>query len=407
MDVLHEGITLGIARHDKFISADIYSGDVSAALVTVISLAAANQESEQKSHAVKEAYKARAKRLAAGEKIKLASVPFWIDRETYQVLDEHRPTLERLIGLIRSGSSYLNTSRLLNNEGVSPPKGKMWRQSSIQSIMNNPALYGAARFGDAFHENIFEPMMTKTQWQLIQDQNKGRKKAPRSVSGDIPNLFPAMLRCGKCGGPMSIHATKREGRSYQYFRCFDSKALPKEGRCGNRSIKVEAFEQSLLDSLFIELNEDRDTTPVVDDRDRDMKRLTNDMEATEKKLDVAMDRALSAGSESLRDRYEKTAEDLDGQLKELNKQLAQLKLTKPSAQELDTDDIENIFKTLEDDRKNNRQVLQARLSRIIDHIDLTLGSYQDVIGDPEMSVKGFKGLAGVTLRDGSKFTVGL
>lgn len=407
LNLIVSGITLGIAKHDTFINKQIYDANTAIPLTTLVGLSAANQESQQKSWAVKQTYVARAKRLAAGEKIKLASLPFWIHRETYQVLEEHRPTLERLIDLIRSGNSYLNTSRILNDEGVSPPKGKMWRQSSVQSIMNNPALYGASKFGEGVHEGIFEPLMEKTQWQLVHEQNKGRRRAPRSVSGSIPNLFPSMLRCGKCGGPMSIHATQRDGRSYQYFRCFDSKALPREERCGNKTIKVEAFELSMLNSLVVELEKERDITPVVDDRERDIKRLTKDVEEIERKLDVAMDRAVSAGSEVLRDRYEKTVEELDGRLRGLNKQLTELKLSKPVSQELDVDDLEQMFSTMYEDRKNNRQVLQARLSRIIDNVSLTLGSCHDVVDDPGVTAKTFKGLADVTLKDGSKFTVGL
>lgn len=407
LDLIVSGITLGIARHDTFINKPIYDQNTAIPLTSLIGLSAANQESQQKSHAVKQAYKARARRLQAGEKIPLASVPFWIDRETRQILDDKRPVVERLVSLFREGNSYLKTASILNSEGFTTPKGSIWRQSNVQNILDNPALYGAVRFGDEVTEDFFEPVITKTQWDLFEDQKAKRRRNPASVRGDIANLFSRSLTCAKCGGPMFVSSTKKPNKTYRYVQCADNRSRVKEDKCGNGVILMDYLEESLLSNLAIELTEEREVVPVVDETEGKIKTLESQIEVAEGKLNTATERALTATSDRLRTTYEQSMETLSEQLDDMDRELTRLKTETPKIRAVDPNDLEEIFKNIDRDRVENRQALQARLARIVENVSLNLGSYQAVVDDPGRVLKNFKGIADVTLKDGSQYSVEL
>jgi site-specific DNA recombinase len=58
-----------------------------------------------------------------------------------------------------------------------------------------------------------------------------------------PRLFNGMVRCGRCGGPMSTREAHPRGKTYPYYYCMNSDRTPRGSRCDLPYIPAERLEE--------------------------------------------------------------------------------------------------------------------------------------------------------------------
>ena len=141
-----------------------------------------------------------------------ASRGFWVapmapyGYKRVKVLDgpKERPTLEpnedaalvvkRIFDLAESRKGMLKIVRILNDEGIASPRGKLWNKPTVHNILRNEAYLGTLVWGNNAKDNAdpvrvekaFPAVVTKAQFDRV--NTIMRSRAPRVSPGSFQPL---------------------------------------------------------------------------------------------------------------------------------------------------------------------------------------------------------------------------
>jgi site-specific DNA recombinase len=85
-----------------------------------------------------------------------------------------------------------------------------------QALLASRIPLGEIHFGKLVNENAHEAIVDASTWRRAQKMIVPRGRRPKS---DRLLARTGVLRCGSCGGRMSIGTTKQGGRNYSFYRC--------------------------------------------------------------------------------------------------------------------------------------------------------------------------------------------
>lgn len=179
-----------------------------------------------------------------------------------------------------AGRSLEAIARLFNEENVPPPRArtrhrrKGWVASTIREMLRNEAYVGTWRYKQEQWvkvpgTNTRRPRKRAAEDVIVREYPERRvipaeiwnatkkriaevracyvpgDRAKHATSSGKQNnyVLSGLLKCGRCGAPMTIHA----GTSARYYRCSDAK---KRGTCSNRlALREDVAKRRLLDAL--------------------------------------------------------------------------------------------------------------------------------------------------------------
>ena len=202
-----------------------------------------------------------------------ASRGFWVapmapyGYKRVKVLDgpKERPTLEpnedaalvvkRIFDLAESRKGMLKIVRILNDEGIASPRGKLWNKPTVHNILRNEAYLGTLVWGvDAKDgappvrvEDAFPAIVTKQEFRRI--TRSLRSKAPARVNprrASSPYLLSGLVKCEKCG--KALTAAEAKSGKYSYYVCH---SLLKKGKgtCKTPRLNSKRFEKLMIDQI--------------------------------------------------------------------------------------------------------------------------------------------------------------
>lgn len=200
-----------------------------------------------------------------------------------EVVEEEAAVIRRIFELYASGVSPRTIAGLLNKEGVPAPRGERWNASTINGngqrgngILRNPIYAGrivwnrvrmvkdpstgkrVSRVNDAAdletieaeHLRLVDDGLFDAVQQRKAETASARTKAPRSK-----RILSGLLRCGVCGGGMTMLGSDRAGRRIQCASYRES------GVCTNkRRYYLERIEALVLNRLRAQFAE----TSIID-----------------------------------------------------------------------------------------------------------------------------------------------
>ncbi len=202
-----------------------------------------------------------------------ASRGFWVaPRAPYgyrkvKVLDgaKERPTLEpdpdtflivkRIFDLADTRKGMLKIARVLNDEGIASPRGKLWNKTSIHNILNNEAYLGTLVWGNhpdgkadpVRVENAFPAITTKAQFDRVNKIMRSRAPKithPRRVGSTF--LLSGLVKCYKCKRALSGRYSSRG--TFPYYVCHSYvKRAP--GYCDSPRVDARLFEKLVVNSI--------------------------------------------------------------------------------------------------------------------------------------------------------------
>lgn len=146
-------------------------------------------------------------------------------------------------------------------------RGRPWTKAAVLQLLRNRAMLGHTIFNKAEPRtkrprpesewlvvNTHPPIIDAALWQAAQDRidaaaepyvGKGRTRSS--------HLFTGLMRCGKCGGAMTIENARGRGGSYSYYSCHKGK---NGGFC-----PVERYSADKMDAQLNEFVLQRILTP--------------------------------------------------------------------------------------------------------------------------------------------------
>jgi hypothetical protein len=124
-------------------------------------------------------------------------------------------------------------------------------KSSFYRTFRNPFYYGWFRYAGDLYEGIHQPMISKEQFEQVQDilNRSGKQHPKRHVFA-----FTGLMRCGECGAMITAETKSKKLKNggtnfYTYYRC--TKRLgPCTQKCLEEKVLTEQI-QTILSSIEI------------------------------------------------------------------------------------------------------------------------------------------------------------
>ena len=195
-----------------------------------------------------------------------------------EIVANEADTIRRIFAVYAAGAAPRTIAATLNNEAIVPPRGTRWNASTINGsgkrghgILRNP-LYSGKQIWNRVRM-LKDPSTGKrvsrpnpeTEWQSVElshlrivDQSLFDQVAARmaSIGGSHARQAPrskrvlsGLLKCGCCGGGMSIIGSDRSGTRIQ------CSVFKESGACSNTArYYVQKIERLVIDALRLQLS---------------------------------------------------------------------------------------------------------------------------------------------------------
>ncbi|MER8639178.1 recombinase family protein [Mesorhizobium sp. M1365] len=249
LDLLDTGLTLVTLTDRRVHTSEGYDDNFSNLMMSLMAMQAAHEYSAKLSYRVGEAWKRKAEKARAavasgGTRIKVAKLPFWIDRET-NALNARADDARLIFELAKEGHGQQTITQMLNTRGIASPSGKTWAQAVVGEVLRSPAAYGCLVLKGEEVPGYFPALISEMEWLATRQRTKARRHS-RQV-GRTSNLFSRMVHCGHCGSPMVLTSSKKGGMSWGYFAC-TGKTFKRTG-CTAPNWRYDQFERELIDRI--------------------------------------------------------------------------------------------------------------------------------------------------------------
>lgn len=148
---------------------------------------------------------------------------------------------------------YKGIGDRLTEMGYRARGGRPFASFTVQRILTNPAIMGTLVYGRKHRKGnpemdlvkipgFFPPILTKEEWEGLQERLRIRRENPRGKAQSSEYLLSGIARCGHCGGPMTGKTgALRKGKRYRNYYC--SRAMHSKGLCsfynGHSTAKLE------------------------------------------------------------------------------------------------------------------------------------------------------------------------
>ena len=209
--------------------------------------------------------------------------PFGYNRIMVPDGPKKRPTLEinpdtsrivrRIFDLAEAGKGTLEITRILNNEGIASPRGKLWGKTSVHGILTNIAYTGTLVWGEGAKdkgepvrvEQAFPAVVSKAQFRRVNQLMRSRAPKfshPRRVGSSY--LLSGLAKCKACNSPLTGRFAK--SGQYAYYVCPTNIKVGKHA-CETPTLNARRFEELVVNRIRSNiLTEDsiRDLVKVVE-----------------------------------------------------------------------------------------------------------------------------------------------
>lgn len=154
-------------------------------------------------------------------------------------------------------------TRKLNEMGVKTQTGKVWTQSSVICVLDNPVYTGKIRWnrrkamnkienGNVVKsrprsadyiliEGLHEPIISQELYDAAQYYRHKNPPVPTGLNNTVKNPLSGLIRCGKCGHNMARRPYNKSGQE-------DTLLCPYP-HCDNVSSRLRLVEKALIDGL--------------------------------------------------------------------------------------------------------------------------------------------------------------
>ena len=137
----------------------------------------------------------------------------------------------------------------LNQEGILPRTGNLWKVPYISRIISNRIYVGEIFYNDEIIPGIHKAIIDRDIWERAQEIVKSNNPYDRA-GGAAELIVPlkGLLRCGHCGGAMKPVFTTRGKKRYYYYYCDqDTKRAERccpIGKIGSATVEDAVKEQT-------------------------------------------------------------------------------------------------------------------------------------------------------------------
>ncbi|WP_425571901.1 recombinase family protein [Pontibacillus salipaludis] len=232
--------------------------------------------------------------------------------------------VQRIYNLyLEKGNGFYTIAKKLNEDGIPSRNKKEWSVRGVKLVLTNPVYKGTIVWNRTdsskkirkekdekdwiVMENAAPIIVEKDKWEKANKKAKSKQMAPRAQTS--PHLLGGLLKCGKCGGGMSIGWSGSKNKRYRVYRCSNNK---NKGTCTSKQYHANDVEewfkeglQQLASSLDIQSSPNLLQQLIEDEGESHLKKVKKAKKRYERKVE-----AYTAGLIELEE-LKKEKEDLD------------------------------------------------------------------------------------------------
>jgi len=136
----------------------------------------------------------------------------------------------------------------LNGRGIKTRKGKEFKYSSFNKLLQNRAYIGEFHYSDTVIPDGVPAIVPQELFDRVQMRREKNKRAPAAAKADDKFLLTTKLFCGKCGQMMvGDSGTSHTGKAHYYYKCGHAKR--KKG-CDKKAVKKEWIENLVVNQTM-------------------------------------------------------------------------------------------------------------------------------------------------------------
>lgn len=279
--------------------------DIREELVLLVRAGLAGAESKRTSERVR-AYMTRS--AEKGVHVGRAPYGYRATRVNNTVTWEQEPgeaaTIKEMYRLaVEENQGHKAIADVLTMRGYPTREGRPWASYTVQRVLTSEAIAGVLVYGKQPKkgnparetvrlEGFFPAVLTKEEWQKLQERLGIRRESARGSTHKSDYLLSGIARCGYCGGPMvgKVGSLKqgsnaRPGERYRNYWC--SWALQSRAKCSHSNGHAAAkLETAVLDYLGQYSDPDRVRALLEADKGRASIRLEQELALLQKRLEA-------------------------------------------------------------------------------------------------------------------------
>lgn len=158
------------------------------------------------------------------------------------------PIIREVFELAATGNYSLQSlADFAAKKGLKTKTGKDISKSHIHMILKSPTYYGYFYWNGELYKGIFEPLVSKSIWDLAQKALKNRSK-PKVTSWETK--WNGLAYCGTCGCAITVtnktkyyKGTDRKV-TYSYAHC-----THRRGNCNEKPIPIRQLQEQILEAV--------------------------------------------------------------------------------------------------------------------------------------------------------------
>lgn len=294
--IVRAGIVIVTLKDKKIYSQDAINAQPMDLMFSIMIMMRGHDESATKSFRVGEAWASKRLEAAASGKAMTAICPGWLRKsgDSYQIISERAEIVRQIFDDCIRGYGTRTIAKRLNEARVQPwGRGRLWYDSYIKKILENPAVIGeytprgplAGGTDQTASETLtgYFPAVidTDTFWKARHALKARASSSVRASAGKHRNILSGLLKCGLCGSGMHyISKGSRKKAGKPFLQCGSSLL---RGGCENTTRHpYEAVEGHILINLST-------STPRLDAEHDDVSALETACEEAEQQLHRMLD----------------------------------------------------------------------------------------------------------------------
>ena len=197
-------------------------------------------------------------------------------RPTLELDPDAASVVKRIFDLAESGTGMLKITRILNDEGIASPTGKLWSKNGIHFILRNEVYTGTLIWGTRGKdkadpvriEKAFPAIVSKAQYRRVNKlmhSRAPRRTHPRRVGSTY--LLSGLVKCHKCKRALSGQDAK--SGQFAYYVC-QSLIKQGSGACDSPRLNARRFEELVVEKIRSNILTEGSITELVKVVDEEM-----------------------------------------------------------------------------------------------------------------------------------------
>ena len=202
------------------------------------------------------------------------------ERPTLEPDPETTGVVKRIFDLAETRKGMMKIVRILNDEGITSPRGKLWNKPTVHNILRNEAYLGTLVWGNNAKdgadpvrvEKAFPATVAKAQFDRVNRILRSRAPKvshPRRVGSTF--LLSGLVKCYRCKRALSGRYSSRGTFPYYVCHSFVKRA---PGSCDSPRVDARQFEElvvGLIRSNILTEGNIRSLVNVVDEQMDDVR----------------------------------------------------------------------------------------------------------------------------------------